>query len=195
MSTGTSVEAKRTIVDSEWVTATSAWRKRVLVVGGGFQVAFGALWLTRGLLPLARLPIALAVGTLVLVAGMIAAFGLRRFGTRPQGPKARIIERRLTIATVLQLAASIVVPITIASAAGHRLVLPSIVFTIGVLLVWIHREVQTPYQGVAGWLLVGLAAVSGLMTGSAQVVTIGLTSAIILLGCASAGFLWLRLSN
>jgi len=173
-------------------SARTAWRRRAVLVGGGFQVAFGALWIARGLASLAPLTVAVGVGSVALVAGLAAAVLLRRLAPRPSGVAARAIERRLTAATILQLVASCALPITISGLAGSRLVLPSIVITIGILLVWIHHEVDTPYQGIAGWLLIGLAILSVLVGGSTQTAVVGLSAAAVLLSCAGGGLSWLR---
>lgn len=176
----------------EATNARVGWQKRAVLVGGGFQVVFGALWLARGLVPLTLLAVAIAAGGVVLVAGLMTAVLLRQSAPRLHGSVARAIERRLTTATVLQLIASFVLPIVISEVAGPRLVLPSIVITIGILLVWIHHEVDTPYQGVAGWMLIGLSLFFALFAGSAETIITGLSSAVTLLGCAGAGFKWLR---
>ena len=175
--------------------ARAAWRSRAVLVGGGFQVAFGALWIARGLAPFAPVTVAAGVGGVALIAGLTAAVLLRRRAPRPRGPAARTIERRLTGATILQLVASFALPIAISALAGPRLVLPSIVITIGILLVWVHREVDTPYQGTAGWLLIGLAVLSVPISGSTQTIVVGLSAATVLLGCAGAGLSWLRLGR
>lgn len=111
---------------------------------------FGALWLARGLAPLAPFPVAAGAGVAALIAGIVATAALRRSAPRPTGEAAHAIERRLTTATVLQLVASFVLPLVIGAAFGPRLVTPSVLLTIGVLLAWLHREVDTPYQGDAG---------------------------------------------
>lgn len=182
----------REVAPSGREQARSGWRRRALLVGGGFQIAFGALWLARGLAPLAPIPVAVGAGVLVLVLGSAAVVALRRSAPRPQGDEARAIGRRLTMATVLQLVASFVLPIAVGAAIGQRLVIPSIVLTIGILLSWLGRDVDTPYQGGAGWALIGLAGASALLVGDAQTVLAGLAAAAILLGCAVAGFVWLR---
>lgn len=176
----------------ETVAARAAWQRRALLVGGGFQVVFGALWLARGLAPLVPPIAAVAAGAVALILGLFAAVLQRRSAPRPVGPMARRIEWRLTGATVAQMLASFTLPIAISALAGPRLVLPSIVITIGMLLVWIHHEVATPYQDAAGWALIALAVLSALLSGPLQTIVIGLISAAVLLGCAVAGFVWLR---
>jgi hypothetical protein len=177
---------------SDLGAARAAWRRRALLVGGGFQVIFGALWLARGLAAFGPPVVAIAAGASALGAGMTAVVALRRSAPRPQGSASRTIERRLTVATLLQLVASFVLPVVIGAAVGPRLAVPSIMLTIGILLAWIHREVDTPYQGKAGWALIALAAGSALLVGDVQTAVAGLTAAAILLGCAGAGYSWLR---
>jgi hypothetical protein len=176
---------------SDLDAARAAWRRRTLLVGGGFQVAFGAMWLARGLGSFAPLAVAAAAAGAALVGGMAAAVALRRSAPQPHGPAVRTIERRLTVATVAQLLASFALPMVI-DAAAPRLTVPLVILTIGILLAWIHGEVGTPFQGAAGWALIALAAASTLLVGPAQTAVAGLTAAVILLGCAAAGFGWLR---
>lgn len=111
-----------------------------LLVGGGFQVVFGALWLARGVAVFAPPLVAVAAGGTALVLGLTAAAATRHWAPRPQGPAARRFEHRLTVATVGQIVASFVLPVLIGAAVGPRLAVPSIVLTIGILLAWIHRE-------------------------------------------------------
>jgi len=175
---------------AEMEAARIEWRRRALLVGGGFQVVFGALWAMRGLAVVAPMWVAMACGAAALGAGLAFAYRLRSTGPRPTGAAARTLERRLTVATAAQLVASGVVPVLVAL-AGSRLVLPSIVVTIGVLLVYVHRVAGTPYQGTAGWLLVALSAATLGFAGPAQTASVCIASAVILLSCAAAGFRWL----
>jgi hypothetical protein len=177
--------------DAGMEAARAGWRRRALLVGGGFQVVFGALWTTRGLAVVVPVPVAAACGALVLVAGMASVYRLRSTGPRPVGPAARPLERRLTVATAAQLVASGVLPVLLAPVAGSRLVLPSIVMTVGALLVYVHRVAGTPYQGTAGWLLMALSVATLVSDGPVQTTTVCLASAVLLLSCATAGFRWL----
>jgi hypothetical protein len=186
------VQLPRDHVTAEHARARAGWCRRALLVGGGFQAVFGALWMARGLAPLVPVAIALALGAAALAAGLTAALLLRRGAPRPRGSVAKAIERRLTGATIAQLIASFALPVVIGAALGPRLVVPSIVLTIGVLLVWLHYEIGTPYQGAAGWALIGLAVVCTPFAGSTQTVIAGLCSAAVLLGCAGVSFVWLR---
>jgi hypothetical protein len=64
-----------------------------------------------------------------------------RFAHSAEGKR---IERAVTIATVLEFAAAIVLPV-IVSAAGHSdWGLPSIAITIGPLLLWLDHRVSVP---------------------------------------------------
>ncbi len=177
---------------AEPAAARAGWCRRALLVGGGFQAVFGAFWMARGLTPLVPVAVALAVGSAALATGLAATLLLRHGAPRPRGSVAKAIERRVTGATIAQLIASFVLPVVIGAALGPRLVLPSIVLTIGILLVWLHREIGTPYQGVAGWALIGLAVLCAPFAGSTQTVIAGLCSAVVLLACAGVGFVWLR---
>jgi len=176
--------------DAEMEAARAGWRRRALLVGGGFQVVFGALWTLRGLAVVTPLWVAIAFGVAALVGGLASAYRLRSTAPRPTGPAARPLERRLTVATALQLVASGVLPVLVAP-VGSWLVLPSIVITIGVLLVYVHRIAGTPYQGIAGWFLIALSVATLASNGPAQVASICIASAVILLACAAAGFRWL----
>ncbi len=174
------------------VLARAQWRARVLLVGGGFQVAFGAWWLVRALRDFTSLPVALVAGGVVVVAAIPVTSSLLASAPRPHGPHARRLERRLSIATLVQLGASLLVPWGLDHLDGRRLSLAVVMASIGVLLLWIHREVDAPYQASAGTILIALSLVSAALSGSAQTVFAGLSSAVVLLGCASAGYHWLE---
>jgi hypothetical protein len=179
-------------LSDERESARSQWRKRVLLVGGGFQVAFGAWWLVRGLAPLTSLLVAGLVGVLVVLGGITVTSSVLASAPRPQGTEASRIERRLSVATVLQLTASVLVPWGLDSLHWHRLSLGFVMASIGLLLIWIHREVDSPFQGTAGTILVGFALVTVGLSGSAQTVVAGISSAAVLLSCAGAGYHWLE---
>jgi hypothetical protein len=175
---------------AEMEAARGGLRHRALLVGGAFQVVFGALWTLRGLAVVAPLSVAAACSAAVLGAGLTAVYRLRSNCPRPTGPAARHLEHRLTVATAVQLVASAVLPVLVAMVSS-RLVLPSIVFTIGVLLLYVHRVAGTPYQGTSGWLLIALSIVVLGFGGPAQTASVCIASAVTLLSCAGAGFRWL----
>ena len=103
--------------------------------------------------------------------------------------EGRRIERGVTIATVLEFAAAIVLPV-IVSAAGHSdWVLPSIAITIGPLLLWLDHTVHIPRYRRVGWALtVGPVILVALMSGTPLIATTGITAGLLLLGTAFAGF-------
>jgi hypothetical protein len=137
-----------------------------------------------------------AAGALIAVFGVIAigAFfyaitAARGTAPRPSGPEGKRIELAVTIATVAEFAAAIVLPV-IVSAAGHSdWVLPSIAITIGPLLLWLDHRVHVPRYRPVGWALtVGPVILVATMSGTALVATTGIAAGLLLLGTAVAGF-------
>ena len=174
------------------VTPAAAWSARVRRVGGLIQLAFATFWLVRGALSIGgETGIVLAGGALVLVAAVLA-YAVRvtaGTGQKPTGPAARRIERSLTLATLLQLAASFTLPVVV-TATGHRdWLLPSIAITIGPLLMWLDHLVQIPRYRPVGWALtVGPLILGVAMSGTSLATTTGLAAGVLLLGTATAGF-------
>jgi hypothetical protein len=112
-------------------------------------------------------------------------------GTAPQphGPQASRIGRSVTVATVIQLAASFALPV-IVTAAGHPgWTLPSIVITIGPLLLWLDHVVDIPRLRPVGWAMIaGPVILVATMSGPPLAVTTGLAAGVLLLTTAAAGF-------
>ena len=174
------------------LTPAVAWSRRVRRIGGLIQAAFAAFWLARA---------SLAIGgragdVLIAISGVavicVFAYAIRvTAGTapRPTGPQAGRIERSVTLATVIELVAAFVLP-GIVIAAGHSdWVLPSIVITIGPLLLWLDHLVHIPRYRVVGWALTaGPVILVATMSGSSLAVTTGLAAGVVLLGTAAAGF-------
>src|SRR4029078_9202298 len=108
---------------------------------------------------------------------------------RPSRVEGKRIERAVTIATVIECPAAIVLPI-IVSAAGHPdWVLPSIAITIGPLLLWLDRRVHVPRLRPVGWALtVGPLILIATLSGTALVATTGIAAGLLLLGTAAAWF-------
>ncbi len=138
------------------LTPTAAWSRRVRWIGGLIQAAFAAFWLVRG-----SVVIGGGVGD-----ALIAVFGVTVIGVfvyavaasagaapRPKSPEGRRIERGVTIATVLEFAAAIVLPVLVSSAGHSDWVLPSIAITIGPLLLWLDHRVDIPRYRPVGWAL------------------------------------------
>ena len=174
------------------LTPAAAWSRRVRRIGGFIQAAFAAFWLAR-----ASLAIGGRTGDVLLAVSAVAVIGVFSYaikvtaGTapRPTGPEARRIERSVTAATVIELVAAFVLPVVVIAAGHSDWVLPSIVITIGPLLLWLDHLVHIPRYRVAGWALtVGPVILIAVMSGSALAVTTGLAAGVMLLGTAAAGF-------
>jgi hypothetical protein len=174
------------------LTPAAAWSRRVRRIGGLIQAAFAAFWLARASLAIGGRP-----GDVLIVVSAVAVIGVFAYaikvtaGTapRPGGPQARRIERSVTIATVLELVAAFVLPIIVIAAGRSDWVLPSIVITIGPLLLWLDHLVHIPRYRVVGWALTaGPVILVATMSGSALAVTTGIAAGIVLLGTAAAGF-------
>ena len=94
-----------------------------------------------------------------------------------------------TVATVIELVAAFVLPVVVIAAGHSDWVLPSIVITIGPLLLWLDHLVHIPRYRPVGWaLIVGPIILVATMSGSALAVTTGLAAGVVLLGTATAGF-------
>ena len=95
----------------------------------------------------------------------------------------------MTIATVIELVAAFVLPVVVIAAGHSDWVLPSIVITIGPLLLWLDHLVHIPRYRPVGWALIaGPVILVATMSGSALAVTTGLAAGVVLLGTAAAGF-------
>jgi hypothetical protein len=170
----------------------AAWSRRVRRIGGFIQAAFAAFWLVR-----ASLAIGGPLGDVLLAVSAVAVIGVFAYalrvtaGTapRPAGPQARRIERLVTLATVIELIAAFVLPVVVIAAGRSDWVLPSIVITIGPLLLYLDHLVHISRYRVVGWALTaGPVILAATMSGSALAITTGIAAGIILLGTATAGF-------
>ena len=170
----------------------AAWSRRVRRIGGFIQAAFAAFWLTR-----ASLAIGGRTGDVLIAASGIAVIGVFFYaikvtaGTapRPAGPEARRIERLVTVATVIELVAAFVLPVIVIAAGRSDWVLPSIVITIGPLLLYLDHLVNIPRYRPVGWALIaGPVILVATMSGTALAVTTGIAAGLVLLGTAAAGF-------
>jgi hypothetical protein len=169
-----------------------AWSRRVRRIGGLIQAAFAAFWLAR-----ASLAIGGRAGDVLIAMSGVAVIGVFTYairataGTapRPAGLQARQIERSVTLATVIELVAAFVLPVIVIAASRSDWVLPSIVITIGPLLLWLDHLVHIPRYRVVGWALTaGPVILVATMSGSSLAVTTGLAAGVVLLGTAVAGF-------
>jgi hypothetical protein len=174
------------------LTPTDAWSRRVRRVGGLIQVAFAALWLVRG-----SLVIGGGVSGVLIAVSVVAVIGVSYYairvtaGTAPR-PKSRDgkrLERDITIATVIELAAAFALPVLVTAAGHSDWVLPSIAITIGPLLLYLDHRVHIPRYRPAGWLLtVGPVILVAAVSGTPLIATTGIASGMLLLGTAAAGF-------
>jgi hypothetical protein len=174
------------------LTPAAAWSRRVRRIGGLIQAAFAAFWLAR-----ASLAIGGRTGDILLAASGVAVIGVFAYaikvtaGTapRPASPQARRIERSVTVATVIELVAAFVLPLIVIAAGHSDWVLPSIVITIGPLLLWLDHLVHIPRYRVVGWALTaGPVILVATMSGKSLAVTTGFAAGVVLLGTATAGF-------
>lgn len=67
--------------------------------------------------------------------------------------RTKRIERDMTIATVIELAAALALPVLVIAAGHSDWVLPSIAITIGPLLLYLDHRVHIPRYRLVGWLL------------------------------------------
>ena len=171
---------------------TAAWSRRVRWIGGLIQAAFAAFWLVR-----ASLVVGGRAADLLIAVSSVAVIGVFSYairataGTapRPKTPEAKRIERDVTIATIIEFAAAIILPIVVSSAGHSDWVLPSIAITIGPLLLWLDRRVHVPRYRPIGWALtVGPVILVATMSGTPLVATTGLAAGVLLLATALAGF-------
>ena len=173
-------------------TSAAAWSRRVRRIGGLIQAAFAAFWLIRASLAIGGR----AEDVLIAVSGVavisVFCYAIRvTAGTarRPAGPAARRIERLVTLATIIELAAAFVLPVIVIAAGHSDWVLPSIVITIGPLLLYLDHLVHIPRYRIVGWALTaGPVILVAAMSGKSLAVTTGFAAGVVLLGTATAGF-------
>jgi hypothetical protein len=172
--------------------ARTAWRRRVARVGSLIQLAFAALWLARGTFATGwpgQLPIAVALVCGAAAVGIWGAVTTRGLAPRPRGSAARRLERAITIATVVQLAASCALPVIVSAAGRADLTVATVAVTIGILLLWLRARLATPGHLTAGILLIAVpGALAFTLTGGVLTATAGLATAAILTGSAITSF-------
>jgi hypothetical protein len=174
------------------LTPVAAWSRRVRRIGGFIQAAFAALWLVRASLAIggrAADVLIAASGAAVIGAYAYAIRVTAGVAPRPSGPEASRIERSVTIATIIELAAAFVLPVVVTAVGRPSWVVPSIVITIGPLLLWLDHVVGIPRYRLVGWVLTaGPVVLVAVLSGRALAVTTGLAAGVLLLGTAVAGF-------
>jgi hypothetical protein len=180
------------VTDAADLTANAAWSRRVRWIGGLIQAAFAAFWLVRGSVVIGgrAADVLIAVfGVSVIGVFSYAITATKGTAPRPRSPEGKRIERGVTIATVIEFAAAIVLPIIVSGAGHSDWVLPSIAITIGPLLLWLDYRVNIPRYRPVGWVLtVGPFILVATMSGTPLVATTGIAAGVLLLGTALAGF-------
>jgi nucleoside-diphosphate-sugar epimerase len=169
--------------------ATAPWARRVLWVGGLTQCAFGAFWLVRGSATIGGVAgLALLVLSALFLVGLFTYACRAAAGTAPR-PSAKRIEMQITIATALEFAAAIILPLVVSETGHPDWTLPSIAITVGPLLLWLDYRVRIPRYRPVGWALtIGPLILVAAMSGNALVATTGLSAGVLLLATALAGF-------
>ncbi len=172
--------------------ARQAWSLRVERVGSVIQAALAGWWLARGVEASGWPDRALVAGVLAGLAvgtAMVGALETRGRGRRPSGPTARRLEREVTVATVVQLVASVALPVALEWADRPTAVLPVVAVTVGVLFLWFRRRLGVPRSGVVGAaLVVGPPVVWWTCSGPTVTVVTGLGCGVLL---AAAGLIGL----
>ena len=174
------------------LTPTVAWSRRVRWVGGLIQAAFAAFWLVRGSVVLGSGVAAVLIvvfGVIVIGVFVYAIRVAAGMAPRPRSPEGKRIERAVTIATVIEFAAAIALPVIVSGAGHSDWVLPSVAITIGPLLLWLDYRVHIPRYRPVGWAMtVGPVILVVVLSGTALVATTGLGAGVLLLATAVAGF-------
>ena len=175
------------------VPPTVAWSRRVRRIGGLIQAAFAAFWLVRASLAIGGRAedVLIAVSGVAVIAVFTYAIRVTGGGlaSRPVGREARRLERLVTIATIAELAAAFVLPVIVIAAGRSDWVLPSIVITIGPLLLYLDHLVHIPRYRLVGWVMTaGPVVLVATMSGSALEVTTAIAAGVLLLATAAAGF-------
>ena len=103
--------------------------------------------------------------------------------TEPEAVSARAAQPAASAAGPAPVNAAVI-------AAGHSdWVLPSIVITIGPLLLYLDHLVRIRRYRIVGWALTaGPVILVAAMSGNSLAVTTGLAAGVVLLGTATAGF-------
>ena len=145
------------------------WRQRVFRVSSLCEIFFGSVWIANAIRP--TLPIAGAV--VVFLTGLgacaISIRTTRGVGACPNGAAARMLERRITAASIAQLAVAIVLPVGLVAVGLGEWAMPVVVASVGLLFVWLDREVQLARLRRLGTALVALPIAATLaLPGSAQ---------------------------
>lgn len=173
--------------------AIEEWRWRVWRVGSAIQGGFAALWLGQGAEAVLDLRAGIAVGSVAGLLTLAGVFVTRGAAPRPKGKEAAAIERDVTVATVLQLAASFAAPEWFKLAGRAELALPSVVLSVAVLLAFLGVRVRSRALLVGGVALGGTDLTLALLLPRGVVASYaGLICGALQLAIALEGFVSLR---
>ena len=147
--------ASRAAASGPEPTPVLAWSRRVRWVGGMIQAAFAVFWLLRGAGAIGGRgePADGAVGARGRCRVRVRGQGDGGDGPRPRSSEDRRIEREVTVATLIEFAAAIILPVLVTAAGHSDWVLPSIAITIGPLLLWLDHRLFVPRYRAVGWAL------------------------------------------
>jgi hypothetical protein len=145
------------------VAARQGWAVRVSRVGSLVQAGFAGWWLARAVLA-TTVPGRSVLAAAGIVGGatvvVVGGWSTRGLGGRPTGPAARSVERKLTVASIGQLAASVAVGAVAPALHRPALATPLIVISLGVLFWWMGGLLSmTSYRTLGAALVLGPAAV------------------------------------
>jgi hypothetical protein len=177
------------MVATERLAAAAQWRRRVLRISSLCEIGFGSLWPANALRPhfAAAGPIVLLIGAAGLALSIRATRGT---APRPSGAHARALERKITIASVIQVVASVVLPVALVATGHGDLIMPVVIVTVGALFVWLYRLLHVPRLGALGsaLIVIPIAALAAL-SGSAQSTVMLLAAGTLMLVNGTAGVL------
>ena len=178
------------------VLARQGWAVRVGRVGSLIQAGFAGWWLARAVLATTvpgRSVLAAAgiAGGAAVVA--VGGWSTRGLGERPTGPEARFFERKLTLATIGQLVASVAVGAVAPALHRPALATPLIIISLGVLFGWMGRLLSmTSYRKLGAALIVGPAAVVAALPVAAWAPVSGGMGGLLLMASALRGLTTVR---
>jgi len=136
------------------------------------QLAFAAFWVVRGVVAIGVDTMGMAVCIVIVVFGtfVLATKGVRGIGplTRPDfaHPDVRRITRRMSWATVLQLLGSTAIGAMLSSVGWDAWVVPSLVTTVGLFLIYAGHDLAVTRTTRIGWVLAFFSVLPTLILGT-----------------------------
>ena len=167
--------------------AVTQWRRRVFRISSLCEIFFGSIWASnaiRSYLPF-EASLALLAGLVVFAMSIRATRGT---APRPAGSDARALEHRITVASVVQIVAAIVLPVALVATGHGTFVMPVIVASVGVLFVWLDREVHLVRLRVLGTALVLVPVVTTIaLSGTVQTTSLLAVAGTLMVATGVAG--------